>query len=86
MVMLVQVIGTCCLVQVDWYRLIVVVVYLVIVTGCLHLALICQGGWMGQGQVVEATFRLYPKNIGGFSLLLVVARELGSWSFPQVVA
>jgi hypothetical protein len=41
---------------------------------------------MGQGQVVVATFRLYPENIGGCSLLLVVARELGSWSFPQVVA
>jgi hypothetical protein len=36
--------------------------------------------------VVVSTFRLYPKNIGGCSLLLVVARELGSWSFPQVVA
>ena len=29
---------------------------------------------------------LYPENIGGYSLLLVVARELGSWSFPQVIA
>jgi hypothetical protein len=26
------------------------------------------------------------ENIGGFILLLVVSRELGSWSFPQVVA
>jgi hypothetical protein len=41
---------------------------------------------MGKGQVVVATFRLYPENIGGCSLLLVVAKELGSWSFPQVVA
>jgi hypothetical protein len=41
---------------------------------------------MGQGKVVVATFRLYPENIGGFSLLLVVARELGSWIFLQVVA
>jgi hypothetical protein len=41
---------------------------------------------MGQGQVVVATFQLYPENIGGYSLLLVVARELGSWSFPQIVA
>jgi hypothetical protein len=29
---------------------------------------------MGQGQVVVATFRLYPENIGGCRLLLVVAR------------
>jgi hypothetical protein len=29
---------------------------------------------------------LYPENIGGCSLLLVVARYLGSWSFSQVVA
>jgi hypothetical protein len=39
---------------------------------------------MGQGQVVVA--RGVVENIGGCSLLLVVARELGSWSFPQVVA
>jgi hypothetical protein len=74
--MLVQVIGTGCLVQVDWYRLVqvywyrllqvigtgdrltVAVVDSVTVTGCLHLAFIFQGGWMGQGQVVVATFRL----------------------------
>jgi hypothetical protein len=66
--MLVQVIGTGCLVQVDLYRLLqvqvdsdrltVVVVDSVTVTGCLHLAFIFQGGWMGQGQVVVATFRL----------------------------
>ena len=37
----------------------------------------------GQG---KDTFRLCTKNIGGCSLLLVVARELGSWRFPQVVA
>jgi hypothetical protein len=36
--------------------------------------------------VVVATFQLYSNNIGCCSLLLVVARELGSWSFPQVVA
>jgi hypothetical protein len=29
---------------------------------------------------------LYLENIGGCSLLLVVAIELGSWNFPQVVA
>ena len=55
------------------------------VSGSIILLLL-QGGWMGQGQVVVATFRLYPENIGGCSLLLVVARELGIWSFPQVVA
>jgi hypothetical protein len=36
--------------------------------------------------VVVATFQLQPNKIGGCSLLLVVARELRSWSFPQVVA
>jgi hypothetical protein len=41
---------------------------------------------MGKVHVVVATFPLYPENIGGYSLLLVVARELGIWSFPQVVA
>jgi hypothetical protein len=41
---------------------------------------------MGQGQVVVATFGCSLENIRGCSLLLVVARELGSWSFPQVVA
>jgi hypothetical protein len=41
---------------------------------------------MGQGQVAVATLPLYPENIGGCSLLLVVARELGSWIFLQVVA
>ena len=64
--MLVQVIGTSCLVQVDWYRLLqvetdrltVAVVDSVTVTGCLHLAFIFQGGWTGQGQVVVATFQL----------------------------
>jgi hypothetical protein len=34
-----------------------------------------KAGWTGQGQVVLATFRLNPKNIGGCSLLLVVAKE-----------
>jgi hypothetical protein len=37
---------------------------------------------MGKGQVVVSTFWLYLKNIGGCSLLLFVAKELGSWSFP----
>jgi hypothetical protein len=46
------------LVQVDSDKLTVVVVDSVIVTSCLHLAFIFQGGWMGQGQVVVATFRL----------------------------
>jgi hypothetical protein len=56
-----RLIGTGCyrlLVQVDSDRLTVVVVDSVTVTGCLHLAFIFQGGWMGQGQVVVATFRL----------------------------
>jgi hypothetical protein len=69
-----------------WYRLTLDVVDSVIVTGCLHLAFIFHGGWRGQGQVVVATFQLYLKNIGGCSLLLVVAIELGSWSVPRVVA
>jgi hypothetical protein len=66
--------GTCwfrLLVQVVWCRLIctgcyrllvqvdsVAVVDSVTVTSCLHLAFIFQGGWMGQGQVVVATFWL----------------------------
>jgi hypothetical protein len=50
------------------------------------ILLLLQGGRTGQGQVVVATFRLYLENIGGYILLLVVSRELGSWSFPQVVA
>jgi hypothetical protein len=41
---------------------------------------------MGQGYVVVATFLLYPEKLGGCRLLLVVAEELGGWSFPQVVA
>jgi hypothetical protein len=41
---------------------------------------------MGQGKVDVATFQLYSENIGGCILLLVVSKELGSWSFPQVVA
>ena len=41
---------------------------------------------MGQGQMDVATFRLYLENIRGCSLLMVVARELGIWSFPRVVA
>jgi hypothetical protein len=56
-----RLIGTGCyrlLVQVDSDRLTVAVVDSVTVTGCLHLAFIFQGGWMGQGQVVVATFRL----------------------------
>jgi hypothetical protein len=56
--MLVQVICTSCLVQVDWYRLKVAVVDSMKVTGCLHLEFIFQSGWTGQGQVVVATFRL----------------------------
>jgi hypothetical protein len=36
--------------------------------------------------VVVATIQLYLENIGVCSLLVVVARELGSWSFPEVVA
>jgi hypothetical protein len=60
----------------------VAVVDSVTVTGCLHLAFIFQGGWTGQGHVVVATFRLYPKNLGGCSLLLVIDKELWSWSFP----
>jgi hypothetical protein len=47
--MLVQVIGTGCLVQVDWYKLKVAVVDSMIVTGCLLLAFIFQGDWTGQG-------------------------------------
>ena len=51
--MLVQVIGTSCLAQVDWYRLLkihsdrltVVVLDSVIVKGFLHLEFIFQGGW-----------------------------------------
>jgi hypothetical protein len=39
-----------------WYRLTVGVVDLMIVTGCLHLAFIFQGGWTGKRQVVVATF------------------------------
>jgi hypothetical protein len=56
-----RLIGTGCyrlLVQVDSDRLTVAVVDSVTVTGCLHLAFIFQGGWMGQGQVVVATFWL----------------------------
>jgi hypothetical protein len=56
-----RLIGTGCyrlLVQVDSDRLTVAVVDSVTVTGCLHLEFIFQGGWMGQGQVVVATFRL----------------------------
>jgi hypothetical protein len=41
---MVQVIGTSCLVQVDWYRLTVGVVDSVTVTYCLHLEFIYQGG------------------------------------------
>ena len=52
--------------------------YSVIVIGHLHLALILQASWTGQGQVIVATFYLYPKNIGGCSVLLVGAKELGS--------
>jgi hypothetical protein len=42
------------LVQFESDRLTVEVVDSVIVTGCLHLAFIFQGGWTGQGQVVVA--------------------------------
>ena len=64
--MLVQVIGTCFLVQVYWYkllqvdsdRLIVAMVDLVTVTGCLHLAFIFQHKRMGQGKGVVSSFRL----------------------------
>ena len=55
-----RLIGTICyrlLVQVVNDRLKVAVVDSVIVTGCLHLAFIFQGGWTRQGQVVVATFR-----------------------------
>ena len=46
------------LVQVDSDRLTVEVVDSVTVTCCLHLAFIFQGGWMGKGKVVVATFLL----------------------------
>jgi hypothetical protein len=36
--------------------------------------------------VFVATFQLYLEKIGGSSLLLDVARELGSWIFPHVVS
>jgi hypothetical protein len=44
------------LVQVDSDRLIVAVVDSVIMIGYLHLEFIFQGGWMGKGRVVVATF------------------------------
>jgi hypothetical protein len=42
----------------------VAVVDSVTVTGCLHLAFIFQGGWMGQGKGVVASFWLVPENQG----------------------
>jgi hypothetical protein len=84
-----RLIGTGCYrlsVQIDSERLTLAVVDSVTVIGFLHLAFIFQGGCMGQRQVVVATFRLYPKNLRGCSLLLVVAIELAIWRFPQVVA
>jgi hypothetical protein len=42
----------------------VVVVDSVTVTGCLHLEFIFQGGRMGQGKGVVASFRLVPENQG----------------------
>ena len=60
--MFIHVIGTGCLVQVDWWvdsdKLTVAVVDSVTVTGCLHLEFIFLGDWMGKGKVVVATFRL----------------------------
>jgi hypothetical protein len=57
-----RLIGTGCyrlLVQVDSDRLTVAVFDSV--TGCLHLAFIFQGGWMGQGKGVVASFRLVSR-------------------------
>jgi hypothetical protein len=52
------------LVQVDSDSVTMALVDSVIVTGCLHLAFIFQGGWMGQGKGVVSSFWLEPKNHG----------------------
>jgi hypothetical protein len=52
------------LVQVDSDRVTVAVIDSVTVTGCSHLEFIFQGGWMGQGKGVVASFQLVPENQG----------------------
>ena len=48
----------CDRVLVDSDKVTVAVIDSITVTGCLHLEFIFQGGWMGQGHVVVATFQL----------------------------
>ena len=77
-----------------WFRLLVQVVWCKLIgTGCYRLLVQVDSGsgWFSDSDRLS-TFDIYISGwldgarTGGCILLLVISKELGIWSFPQVVA